>query len=192
MFGMKNLWGTLILSSLLLAACSETDRSPSEAAAESTGVQTADTLAMPAPERREVPRPTAEVPAGVSRITWQTLTDVEFEEKYYDEIQQMLLFPNFGQTVQDLEGDRVAISGYVIPVDPGGPDRPARYVLSANPFSACFFCGAAGPESVVELELTDPDLLFATDEFRSFSGVFRLNDSDYDKLNYILQDAELL
>ena len=124
-------------------------------------------------------------------LTWDELKDVEFEERFYEEVDQLLLFPKFGQSILDKEGKSFIISGYVIPVSPGDGEEPPLYVLSANPFSACFFCGNAGPESVMELELNDPFVLYATDEFRSFKGTFRLNDSNIDRLNYILEEADL-
>jgi hypothetical protein len=120
------------------------------------------------------------------RITWQDLKDVSFEEKYFEEIQEWLLFPQFGDSVQTLDDQPVMLQGYVIPLEAG------RYFLSENPNASCFFCGAAGPESVVALELTDPAALYATDEFLSFKGTFHLNDTDYDQLNYVLQCAEPL
>lgn len=125
------------------------------------------------------------------RLTWEDLQDVKFEEKYYEEAEQLLLFPTFGDSIKAKEGESWVISGYVIPVTPGDKDNPPLYVLSANPFSACFFCGNAGPESVVELELEDPYVLYGTDEFRSFEGTLRLNDSNIDRLNYILEGAVL-
>ncbi|RMG66740.1 MAG: DUF3299 domain-containing protein [Bacteroidetes bacterium] len=118
-------------------------------------------------------------------LSWQQLQDVTFEDRYYEDIEEYLLFPAFGDSVKALAGQPVKIAGYVLPVEPG------RYVLSANPFSSCFFCGGAGPESVMELELRDTTLLFYTDEWRTFQGRLQLNDSNVDKLNYILEEAEV-
>ena len=126
-----------------------------------------------------------DVQGDVQNITWQELADVSFETKFYEELNESLLFPSFGQTVQDLNGKRVSIAGYVLPVS----TQNDRYVLSANPFSSCFFCGGAGPESVVELELVSYGTQYFTDEFRTFSGILRLNDQNVDKLNYILEGA---
>ncbi|WNJ19221.1 DUF3299 domain-containing protein [Pontibacter sp. G13] len=118
-------------------------------------------------------------------LKWETLAQVDFETRYYEEIDDYLLYPMFSDAVKGLEAQEVYISGYVLPVEPG------RYVLSANPFSSCFFCGGAGPESVIELDLKGDDSkqIFLTDEWRTFRGTFVLNDSDIDKLNYILIDA---
>lgn len=131
------------------------------------------------------------LPEVENRLTWEDLQDVNFEEKYYEDIDQYLLFPVFGEKILEKENKTWVLSGYVIPVTPGDQDNPPLYVLSANPFSACFFCGNAGPESVVELELQEPYVLYGTDEFRSFEGSLQLNDSNVDRLNYILVDAEL-
>ena len=49
-----------------------------------------------------------------------------------------------------------------------------EYALSAFPFSSCFFCGAAGPESVLELDLKHQQE-YLTDEVITFKGVLELN-----------------
>ncbi|MEL6589730.1 MAG: DUF3299 domain-containing protein [Bacteroidota bacterium] len=129
----------------------------------------------------------APVPEGFMKLFWNDLSDVSFEVRYFEAAQDSLLFPKFGVSVKALEGEKVAISGYVIPV------TYERYVLSANPFAQCFFCGNAGPETVMELSIDNLEgVLFHTDEFRTFTGTFALNDNDIDKLNYILEGAVAL
>lgn len=118
------------------------------------------------------------------KITWANLTDVSFEDRYYEEFDQYLPYPTFGQSVKNLEDKEVQISGYVIPIE------PERYILSQNPFASCFFCGGAGPETVLELELKSYDKTYFTDQYLSFKGTLKLNVSDIDKLNYLLQSAE--
>ncbi|MCI4668399.1 MAG: DUF3299 domain-containing protein [Bacteroidia bacterium] len=120
---------------------------------------------------------------GYKSITWEDLSKVTFEDKFYEEINALLLFPTFSDEVKELKGKRVAIKGYVIPLAPG------RYVLSENPFSSCFFCGNAGPESVLELELVDSSAIYFSDEYMGFAGVLDLNDSDINSLNYIFRNA---
>ena len=124
------------------------------------------------------------IPANeVLKITWDDLTAVTFEEKYYEKEEAWMLFPTFGEGVKKLEGKVVEIKGYVIPLE------PERYVLSANPFSSCFFCGNAGPETVMELDMTSYDKVFYTDDFLTFQGTFTLNDQNIDRMNYILTEA---
>lgn len=69
------------------------------------------------------------------------------------------------------EGQEVIISGYLIPID----IEAERYALSKNPFSSCFFCGNAGPETVVELKFESSPGRFATDKYLPIKGILRLN-----------------
>lgn len=184
----------LLVGTCLWAACEE--RAPSqdsEVVSTDDGIQASemDLLLKDPPQPSASERLISSPELAGIRLTWEDLQDVKFEEKYYEEAQQLLLFPSFGDSIKAKEGESWVISGYVIPVSPGDQDTPPLYVLSANPFSACFFCGNAGPESVVELELEDPYVLYGTDEFRSFQGILRLNDSNIDRLNYILEGAVL-
>ncbi|MEL6589731.1 MAG: DUF3299 domain-containing protein, partial [Bacteroidota bacterium] len=92
--------------------------------------------------------------------------------------------PTFGEGVQKLAGKEVIIKGYIIPMDTEGN----QYVLSANPFNTCFFCGGAGQESVMELRLARKRYKFETDQVVTFIGTLRLNDAELE-LNYILENA---
>ena len=120
-------------------------------------------------------------------ITWKDLAKVTFEDKYYEEVDAYYWYPTFSESVLALDGQDVAITGYVIPVD----YESNYYILSANPYASCFFCGNAGPETVVELELKSDDHYFTTDQRLGFKGRLKLNKDDLYKMNYILEDAEL-
>ena len=136
-------------------------------------------------EEEAKPAPRKVIPANdYQEIGWKDLRDVTFAEKYFEKEDAWMLFPTFGDSVKSLEDQYIYISGHVIPLEPG------RYVLSANSFSSCFFCGGAGPESVMELELIDTAAIYFTDEFRTFQGRFHLNSTDIDRMNYILQEVE--
>ena len=117
-------------------------------------------------------------------INWATLADVSFEEKYYEDLELYLPYPTFGSQVKALAGKEVQIEGYIIPIE------PERYILSQNPFASCFFCGGAGPESVLELEMKSYKKTYYTDQYLSFKGKLKLNKENIDKLNYILELAE--
>ncbi|RRB07297.1 DUF3299 domain-containing protein [Larkinella rosea] len=130
--------------------------------------------------------------AGVSvaepvKLSWETLRDVTFKKKWYPEESVYMLYPTFGAGIQKLSGKPVELTGYVLPVD----YESNTYVLSAFPFSACFFCGGAGPESVVSLKFKKSGLKFKTDERRTFHGTLKLNADNIYELNYILADAEM-
>lgn len=122
---------------------------------------------------------------NAKELTWTTLADVEYNEVYLEELDAYFWEPQFGETVKSYEGQQVYITGYMVPVD-----IDANYfVLSRYPFASCFFCGNAGPESVVDLRLEDEDRKFIQDERLTFTGKLRLNQSDVYELNYILEEA---
>ena len=120
-------------------------------------------------------------------VTWRQLSDVIFEDKYLPDLDAYHWYPTFGENAKALEGKEIAITGYVIPVD----YESNYYILSANPYAACFFCGNAGPETVIELELIEEDDSFTTDQRLMFKGILKLNADDIYKMNYILEKAEV-
>jgi len=98
-----------------------------------------------------------------------------------------MLSPTFGERVKAVDGQEVEISGFMVPLDVNA----SEYVLSGVTMNACFFCGGAGPESVMELEFTDETQEFETDQYLTFIGILRLNEDDLTKLTYILEGARL-
>lgn len=135
-------------------------------------------------------RTTAEAPAAVAdyrELTWAELADVDFKDVYLEELDSYYWKPVFGPQVMAAESEDVYITGYVIPVD---LDEDF-YVLSRYPFANCFFCGGAGPESVVDLRFKDSGhRTYQTDERLTFHGNLRLNADDVYQMNYILEGAE--
>ena len=129
----------------------------------------------------------SEAKAGESEeLTWRTLEDVEFKDVYVEELDAYYWKPTFNSGVTNLEGKDVYITGYMIPVD---LDEDF-YVLSRYPFANCFFCGGAGPESVIDLRFPGKSKrVYQTDERLTFQGTFRLNADDVYQMNYILDSA---
>src|SRR5438105_1910185 len=82
------------------------------------------------------PTESASVAAEPVKLSWETLRDVTFKKKWYAEESVYMLYPTFGQGIQKLNGKPVELTGYVLPVDL----ESNIYVLSAFPYSACFFC----------------------------------------------------
>lgn len=121
-------------------------------------------------------------------ITWKTLADVTFYEKYNKEYDFNVLYPKWGPKVKAIENKIVEIEGYAIPVEELGADI---LVLSALPYSQCFFCGGAGPESVMDIK-SNKKIKVKLDKKLKFRGKLKLNESDLSQLNYILVDAVLI
>lgn len=121
------------------------------------------------------------------KITWDTLRDVTFKKKWNANEGMFILEPQFGEKVKELNSKEIVLTGYMIPVDIDAN----YYVLSANPFASCFFCGQAGPESVVSVKFKNLSKRFNTDDRVSIKGKFRLNANDINDLNYIIDAAEV-
>ena len=121
------------------------------------------------------------------KVSWETLAKVKFTKQWNADEGMYVLYPEFSAEVKALDGKEIVIMGYVIPVDYSGN----IYVLSANPYSSCFFCGGAGPETVMSLKFKTEGRSFKTDERLSFKGVLKLNSSDIYEMNYILKEAEV-
>lgn len=120
-------------------------------------------------------------------INWDDLADVEFEEVYSEEIDDIILYPHFGFSVRELAGKEVLLRGHILTIDPS----KGYFVLSKGPIWSCFFCEAGGPETVVELNLKSDNNHFVMDEIVTIKGILRLNADDIYKCNYILDNAEL-
>lgn len=121
----------------------------------------------------------------ISELTWTLLTDCEFRDVYVEELDAYYWKPTFGASVLEKEGQDVFITGYMIPVD----YDEDFYVLSRYPFANCFFCGGAGPESVIDLRFAAKTRKYETDERLTFRGKLALNANDVYQMNYILEGA---
>ncbi|ELR69409.1 hypothetical protein C900_05099 [Fulvivirga imtechensis AK7] len=128
---------------------------------------------------------TASMASAQTEITWKTLGDVKFTDKYSEEVEAYYYYPHFGPTVKDLDGQEVYIKGYMLPINP----KENIYILSKYPYASCFFCGNGGPESIVELKLRPDHPKFRMDQIVTIKGRLKLNRDDIYQCNYILEDA---
>ena len=122
-----------------------------------------------------------------SRLTWQQLADVSIEKTEDKENFITYNEATFGEDLQALDSTDVYISGYLIPIDAMG----LTYALSRNPNASCFFCGGAGPETVILLRVKPENYKrYATDTRMTFAGSLRMNENDRDSFIYVLKEAE--
>lgn len=120
-----------------------------------------------------------------SSKNWKTLADVKYE-KSQDEYGEIYV-PKFGDDVQEMNGKTVSLKGFIIPFE--GMFEPKHIIISSIPIAACFFCGGSGPETVAEAYLKEE--VKYTAKPVTVTGRLVLNDTDYDQLMYILEDAEV-
>jgi len=82
--------------------------------------------------------------------TWKTLSKITYKKEYDEILGFKIDKPVFSDKVKSLEGEIVEVKGYIIPVE--GYKSHKEFILSAFPYNMCFFCGGAGPETVMEVE----------------------------------------
>lgn len=119
---------------------------------------------------------------------WKTLSRITFQKQYDEMLGFKVDVPVFSQAVRDLEGQTIEIKGYIIPVE--GYKSHQEFVFSAFPYNMCYFCGGAGPESVMEVYAIEPIKYSAEPIY--LEGKLQLNSGDINKLIYGLSDARLV
>ena len=116
---------------------------------------------------------------------WKTLGKITYVKEYNDFLGFKIDKPVFSQEIKDLEGSEITVKGFIIPVE--GYKSHTEFVFSAFPYNMCFFCGGAGPETVMEVYATGP--IEYTAEPITIKGVLRLNADDINRLMYALEDV---
>lgn len=119
---------------------------------------------------------------------WKTLSKITYEKKFDDLLGFKVDVPVFGDETKALEGEIVEVSGYIVPVE--GYKSHTEFVFSAYPYNMCFFCGGAGPETVMEVTSKEP-VKYSTERIK-LRGKLLLNSDDINRLMYVLVDAELV
>lgn len=120
--------------------------------------------------------------------TWKTLGKITFKKKYDEMLGFKVDVPVFSKDVKDLAGKEITIRGYIIPVE--GYKSHKEFIFSAYPYNMCFFCGGAGPETVMEVVSKEP--IEYTAEAITIRGKLQTNDDDINRLLYALVDVELV
>lgn len=119
---------------------------------------------------------------------WNTLAKITFKKEYDEMLGFKVDVPVFSDQVQAMAGEEIEIKGYVIPVE--GYKSHTEFVFSAFPYNMCFFCGGAGPESVMEVYADEP--IKYSPEPITIKGTLELNATDVNRLIYALNGATLV
>ena len=117
-------------------------------------------------------------------LSWDDFADVTFEPEYNEEYDVHFLMPKFGEHIKSYGGKEVIITGYFLDISGSGD----LFLVSKNPMASCFFCGAAGPETIVEVNFKDIPS-FRTDQVVKVRGTLKINAKDVNHCNYILNEA---
>jgi hypothetical protein len=120
----------------------------------------------------------------IESTLWDTLKDLKYESKG-----SFGYIPRFGAKQKALAGKRIVIEGYMYPLE---NDKVQKwFMLSYFPAASCFFCGAAGPETVVEIN-SPQGIPVNKDKKLKISGVMTLNSKEPERLFYIINEARLV
>lgn len=114
---------------------------------------------------------------------WKTMLKTNYEERFG------IIRIEFDESLSALDGHQLHVQGYMIPFEQSASGHQ-HFILSYYPYANCYFCGQAGPESVIEVFARSPQPYRQT--MVELKGILRLNADDPDRLFHILEDAELL
>ena len=115
---------------------------------------------------------------------WKILSKVKYKSNLDAESGEVIYTPVFSKSIEQYEGKTIFLKGYIIPAELSR----GKMTLSAFPYSSCFFCGGAGPESVIELESSTP-IIYRLDKPITLEGKLTLNRTDPLRLMYVLKNA---
>ena len=119
---------------------------------------------------------------------WKTLSKITFKKEYDELMGFKIDKPVFSEDIKSLEGQEVSVRGYVIPIE--GYKSHKEFIFSAFPYNMCFFCGGAGPETVMDV-LASEAIKFSTEAI-TIKGILKLNAEDINQLMYQLVDVTLV
>ncbi|MCO6478343.1 MAG: hypothetical protein J5I94_17055 [Phaeodactylibacter sp.] len=125
-------------------------------------------------------------PAQAQDKMWKSLSRITFKKEYNEMMGFKVDVPVFSEEVKALEGKEITIKGYIIPVE--GYKGHKEFIFSAYPYNMCFFCGGAGPETVMEV-YADQAIEYTAEPI-TIRGKLELNADDINRLIYALRGVE--
>lgn len=120
--------------------------------------------------------------------TWKTLGKITFKKQFDEFMGFKVDVPVFSPEVKALDGQVITIKGYIIPTE--GYKSHKDFVFSAYPYNMCYFCGGAGPETVMEVSAIE-GIKYTADPV-VITGVLQLNSGDVNQLIYSMTKAKLV
>ncbi|TRW26370.1 hypothetical protein FMM05_03040 [Flavobacterium zepuense] len=119
-------------------------------------------------------------------LTWKLLAQIKYLKKPSKDYPEGVMFPVINTTLKAKNNKPILMSGFIIPID------NKSYALSKNVFASCFFCGQAGPETIMGIKFKNPGMKLKTDQYVTLQGNFRYNDADVDDWIYHIENAVIV
>ena len=124
-------------------------------------------------------------PSPIDSLNWKLLGMIKFVKKADKEYGEVM-YPVVSPLLKQKQTKQIAISGFIIPID------NTTYALSKNVFASCFFCGQAGPETIMGIKFKGPTPKLKTDQYVTLVGTFRINESDVEDWIYHIDNAVIV
>lgn len=119
---------------------------------------------------------------------WKKLSKITYKQEYNELFGFKVDIPVFSDQIKEMQGQTIEVKGYIIPIE--GYKSHKEFMFSAFPYNMCFFCGGAGPETVMEVYAMEP-IEYSAEQVR-IKGKLTLNADDINRMMYILEDVELI
>lgn len=118
-------------------------------------------------------------------LSWKLLGLIQFVKKPHKDYGEVL-FPVVNAKLKGLHKKKIVMSGFIVPID------NTNYALSKNVFASCFFCGKAGPETIIGLHFKNLKGRLKTDQYVTIEGILRVNEGNVDDWIYNLEEAVIV
>jgi hypothetical protein len=125
-------------------------------------------------------------PVFADTLNWKLLGQIKFLKKPSKEYPEGVMFPVINPILKAKNTHTIYMTGFIVPID------NKNYALSKNVFASCFFCGQAGPETIMGIKFKNPGVKLKTDQYVTLQGTFRYNDSDVDDWIYHIDNAVIV
>ncbi len=119
-------------------------------------------------------------------LSWKLLGIIKYIKKPNKDYPDGVMFPIVNSDLKAKNKKKIVMSGFIVPID------NVSYALSKNVFAACFFCGKAGPETIMGIKFRGKTPRLKTDQYVTLEGNFRYNDSDVNDWIYHIEDAVIV
>lgn len=119
-------------------------------------------------------------------LTWKLLGVIKYINKPSKDYPEGVMFPIINSTLKAKGSKKIVMSGFIIPID------NVSYALSKNVFASCFFCGQAGPETIMGIKFKGATPKLKTDQYVMLEGTFRYNDNNVDDWIYHIENAVIV
>lgn len=121
--------------------------------------------------------------------TWVTLSKVTYKKQFDEMMGMEVKTPEYSEDIIALQGKTVDVEGYIIPLK--GERAQSHFMFSAYPYAMCYFCGGAGPETVMQVFMEGEEKIEYTSKKIKLKGKLTMSYGDVNNMMYTLSKAEL-